>query len=24
LKDLAKAFDTDEDPILTMKGFSLK
>jgi hypothetical protein len=24
LKDLAKAFDTDEDPILTMKGLSLK
>jgi hypothetical protein len=24
LKDLAKAFDTDEDPILTMKDFSLK
>jgi hypothetical protein len=24
LKDLAKAFDTDEDPILTMKGPSLK
>jgi hypothetical protein len=24
LKNLAKAFDTDEDPILTMKGLSLK
>jgi hypothetical protein len=24
LKDLAKAFDTEEDPILTMKGLSLK
>jgi hypothetical protein len=24
LKDLAKAFDTKEDPILTMKGLSLK
>jgi hypothetical protein len=23
-KDLAKAFDTEEDPILTMKGLSLK
>jgi hypothetical protein len=24
LKNLAKAFDTDDDPILTMKGLSLK
>jgi hypothetical protein len=24
LKDLTKAFNTEEDPILTMKGFSLK
>jgi hypothetical protein len=24
LKDLAKAFDIEEDPILTMKGLSLK
>jgi hypothetical protein len=24
LKNLAKTFDTDDDPILTMKGFSLK
>jgi hypothetical protein len=24
LKNLAKAFDTDNDPILTMKGLSLK
>jgi hypothetical protein len=24
LKDLAKAFDIDEDPILTTKGLSLK
>jgi hypothetical protein len=24
LKNLAKAFDTDEDPILMMKGLSLK
>jgi hypothetical protein len=24
LKDLPKSFDTEEDPILTMKGLSLK
>jgi hypothetical protein len=24
LKNLAKAFDTDDDPIITMKGLSLK